>query len=389
MYSSIKLNKNDTTSLLIKGFYTPLSDSLNYKAQLTNFSVETIFPFLQSFSNGVSGKADGSVAITGTFANPCFIGKVDVKNARIGIDYTKVAYTFTHPVEFSHDSIVFRKITLRDNEKNTALLDGYITHQMFGNLKYHIGVKARKIEALKTTMADNSIFYGEAHCSGDVLITGAGEQIKLDMDVRTEDGTSIVIPLETPASASENSFIRFVDKNKKVSDRTDLPEQPENGFFEMNLNIAATPAAKIQILFNSTLGDVISGQGSGNLRMVYDKQGDFTMFGNYTIDKGDYLFTLQNVIGKKFKLEEGGTITWNGDPYEAIVGLNAVYNLKASVKDLLVNTYKNENTGRIPIECKINLSRKLLNPVLKFDILFPTADERTKDELQTIYQYPG
>jgi hypothetical protein len=382
LYSSIKLNKNDTTSLLIKGYYSSLSDSLNYKAQLTNFSLETIFPFLQSFSNGVSGKGDGSVAITGTFTNPCFIGKVDVKDARIGIDYTKVAYSFTHPVEFSHDSIVFRKITLRDNEKNTALLDGYITHQMFGNLKYHIGLKTKKIEALHTTLADNSLFYGEAHCSGDVLITGAGEQIKLDMDVRSEDGTNIVIPLETPASAAENNFIRFVDKNNKIVEKTEPPHEPENGFFEMNLNIAATPAAKIQILFNSTIGDVISGQGSGNLRMVYDKQGDFTMFGNYTIDKGDYLFTLQNVIGKKFKLEEGGTITWNGDPYEAIVDLNAVYNLKASVKDLLVDTYKNENTGRIPIECKINLSRKLLNPVLKFDILFPTADERTKDELQ-------
>jgi hypothetical protein len=116
--------------------------------------------------------------------------------------------------------------------------------------------------------------------------------------------------------------------------------------------------------------------------MVYDKLGHFTMFGNYTIDKGDYLFTLQNVIGKKFKLEEGGTISWNGDPYDAIVDLNAIYSLKASVKELLADTYKSENIGRIPIECKINLSRKLLNPNLKFDILFPTADERTKDELQ-------
>jgi hypothetical protein len=116
--------------------------------------------------------------------------------------------------------------------------------------------------------------------------------------------------------------------------------------------------------------------------MVYDAQDNFTMFGGYTIDKGDYLFTLQNVIGKKFKLEQGGTITWNGDPYEAIVDLNAVYNLKASIKNLLADTYKNENTSRIPVLCKINLSHKLLNPILKFDILFPTADERTKDELQ-------
>ena len=245
-----------------------------------------------------------------------------------------------------------------------------------------MGLTTKRIEALKTTLADNSLFYGTAHCSGDILITGAGDQVKLDINVRSEEGTQIVIPLETPASASENSFIRFVNHDTLSNAKPVEIAPPDEGTFEMNLNITATPAAKMQILFNSTLGDVISGQGSGNLRMVYDKQDNFTIFGNYTIDKGDYLFTLQNVIGKKFKLEEGGTITFNGDPYEALVDLNALYTLKASVKDLLVDTYKNENTGRIPVECKINLSRKLLNPALKFDIFFPTADERTKDELQ-------
>jgi hypothetical protein len=382
LYTSIRLNKKESTSLLIHGFYTPGSDSLNYNAKLTNFPVETIYPFLQSFSNGVSGWGNGSVSITGTLKNPSFIGKVDVREGKIGVDYTKVAYTFNHPVEFSHDSIIFRKIVLKDTDNNTALFNGFITHKMFGELKYHLGLTTNRITALKTTLADNSLFYGEAHCSGDVLITGAGAQIKMDLNVKTEEGTQIVIPLETPASASENNFIRFVKHDTLANNLPVVVKPPDKGSFEMNLDITATPAARIQILFNSSLGDAITGQGSGNLRMVYDKQDNFTMFGNYTISKGDYLFVLQNVIGKKFKLEQGGLITWNGDPYEANIDLNAVYNLKASIKSLLADTYKNDNSGRIPVECRINLSHKLLNPALKFDIVFPTADERTKDELQ-------
>jgi hypothetical protein len=382
LYTTIKLLKEDATSLLIKGFYTPANDSLHYDARLSDFSLQTIYPFLKSFSNGIGGTGNGSVAITGTFADPCFIGKVDIHEGKIGIDYTKVAYTFNQPVEFSHDSIVFRKITLLDSDHNTGVFDGYITHKMFGNLKYHMGLRTKKIEALKTTIADNSLFYGGAHCSGDILITGNDDQVRLDINVRSEDGTQIVIPLETPASATENNFIRFARPDTLVNNTPGSSSTDASGSFELYLNLTVTPAAKIQILFNSTLGDVISGQGSGNLRMVYDKQENFNMYGNYIIDKGDYLFTLQNVIGKKFKLEEGGTITWNGDPYEAIIDLNAVYNLKASIKNLLIDAYKNDNSARIPVECEINLSHKLLNPVLKFDILFPTADERTKDELQ-------
>lgn len=382
LYTAIRLNKQDTTSLQIKGYYSPESDSLNYKAQMTDFSVATIYPFLTSFSNGVSGKGNGKIDITGTFKDPCFIGKVDVKDAKIGIDYTKVAYTFNHAIEFADDSIVFRRITLKDSKNNTALLNGYLTHKMFNDFKYHLGVQTKKLEALRTTMADNSLFYGEAWCSGDILITGAGDQIKLDLNVKTEDGTQIIIPMETPSSVSEHDFIRFVGQETAANTVAVKPVTPDNSSFEMNLNLEATPTAKIQLHFNSTLGDVISGQGSGNLRMVYDRLGVFSIFGNYTIEKGDYLFTLQNVIGKSFKLDEGGTITWNGDPYEAIVDINAIFRLKASVKELLVDSYKNESTGRIPVECRINLSHKLLNPNLKFDISFPSADERTKDELQ-------
>jgi hypothetical protein len=53
IYTTIKLNKRDTTSLLISGYYALNCDSLNYQANLTDFPLETIFPFLRSFSNGV------------------------------------------------------------------------------------------------------------------------------------------------------------------------------------------------------------------------------------------------------------------------------------------------------------------------------------------------
>jgi hypothetical protein len=159
----------------------------------------------------------------------------------------------------------------------------------------------------------------------------------------------------------------------------------ETNNFEVDLNIIATPDAKIQMLFNSSIGDAINGQGNGNLRFIYDKESDFYIYGSYMIEKGDYMFVLQNVINKKFKIEQGGTVTWDGDIYGALVDINAVYTLKTSVAELLPYTNQTESSGRIPVECKINLSKKLFNPTVKFDISFPTADERTKAELQQYF----
>ncbi|MCE1199849.1 MAG: translocation/assembly module TamB, partial [Marinilabiliales bacterium] len=229
LYSTIMLNRNDTTSLFINGYYTPSTDSLHYRARFQDFHLESIFPFLTSFSNGVSGQANGIVNVTGTFDDPCFLGKVDLTNAKIGVDYTKVTYKFDHFIEFADDTIAFRKITLHDNENNTAILNGYITHKMFGKLKYNIGLKTNKIEVLKTSPADNSLFYGEAHAAGDLLITGAGEKVRLDANIVSQDGTQIYIPMETPAMASDNSFIRFVRKGEPVKPKEAEGEAPDNG----------------------------------------------------------------------------------------------------------------------------------------------------------------
>ncbi len=382
LYTSLELTKEKKPSFLVTGYIEPTEDTINLSARFDNFQMETLSPFLTSFANLVGGSGNGVVKIEGLLSKPYFRGKVDVKDGLIGIDYTKVAYTFNNPVEFSGDSILFRNMTLYDRENNSARFDGYITHKLFNKLTYNLSMNTQNILGLNTKPSENTMFYGLAHCSGDVKITGAGQNVKLDMSLTSQPETQIYIPLESAITATDYDFIRFINPDTLSKKSEPIKRVISRDGFEMNLDIQATPDAKIQINFGSSIGDVIYGQGSGNLRLIYDKLDNFYIYGNYEIEKGDYLFTLQNVIGKKFKLEEGGTIAWDGDPYGANIDLNAVYKLKASVYDLLLDTYQGDNTRRIPVECKINLSKKLLNPNIKFDILFPTADERTKDQLQ-------
>jgi len=103
--------------------------------------------------------------------------------------------------------------------------------------------------------------------------------------------------------------------------------------------------------------------------------------------EGDYLFTLQNVINKKFNIKRGGTILWNGEPYDANVDFEAIYNLKTSLNSLVIDTtyYTNKDyyKKRIPVECQVYLTEKLMNPNIKFDINLPTADEEAKTLIKT------
>ena len=380
--SSLVLMKDSKAGFELKGFYKPESDSIDYRTSFNDYPLESLLPILRSFSNKIEGLGNGQVSITGRLSEPKFNGKVAVTNAKIGIDYTKVVYYLNDTVRFSGDSIIFKNISVSDIENNKARFNGVITHNLFNHMTYNMFVSTSNIIALNTTGSDNPLFYGQAHASGMVRISGRVASVRMDISLTTKPGTQINVPLENPESVSNYDFIRFVNPDTLHQQSRAIQKIDNSGEFEMYLDVTATPDAKVQMIFNSTVGDAINGFGSGDLKFNYDKEGNFFIYGDYKIDKGDYMFTLQNVLVRKFRIEQGGLISWNGDPYGAIVDLNAVYTLKAPINYLLLNNSQNDNTRRIPVECRINLSRKLLNPVVKFDINFPTADERTKDELQ-------
>ena len=380
--TTLQLVKDSKTGFDLKGYYQPGSDSLNYHTSFNDYPLETLLPILGSFANKVEGRGNGVVDITGKLSEPKFNGKVAVTNAKIGIDYTKVTYSLNDTVRFSGDSINFKNILVSDSEKNKARFNGVITHNLFNHMTYDMTATTDNILVLNTAPADNNYFYGLAHGAGSIKIYGKIADIRLDIMLKSKPGTQINVPFENPESVNEYDFIRFISADTLQQKNTQIARNPNSGSLEINLDIAATPDAKVQLLFRSTVGDAINGYGSGDLRFKYDKEGNFLMYGDYKIEKGDYIFTLQNVLLKKFHIVPGGLISWNGDPYGAIVDLDALYTIKAPINYLLLNYNQNDNSRRIPVQCKINLSKKLLNPAVKFAIDFPTADERTKDELE-------
>ena len=57
--------------------------------------------------------------------------------------------------------------------------------------------------------------------------------------------------------------------------------------------------------------------------------------GDYTIVDGNYLFSMQNIITKRFGMDKGSTITWTGNPTDARLNISAVYKLRAAPYDLI------------------------------------------------------
>jgi hypothetical protein len=95
------------------------------------------------------------------------------------------------------------------------------------------------------------------------------------------------------------------------------------------------------------------------------------------------MFTLQNVLNKRFVINPGSTIRWDGNPYDAIIELNAAYKLKTSLYDLVKatmdETEAQKYVRRIPVNCNLLLSDRLLKPAIQFEIETPSAQNNNQD----------
>jgi hypothetical protein len=145
--------------------------------------------------------------------------------------------------------------------------------------------------------------------------------------------------------------------------------------YNISLQMRVTPDAQIILVMDPVGGDRIRAYGSGHLRMDYGSaNNDLKMYGTYVLDRGDYNFTLQDVIIKDFSIKSGSEIAFNGDPYGAQLNIQAIYSLNANLSDLDESFLQDKDLNRtnVPVHALMKVSGDIRQPEIGFDLEFPT-----------------
>jgi hypothetical protein len=378
-------NFNGEKNLDINGYYNPASRLLNLTCLTNKLSLKPLNPLLQSFASDITGVATGKIILTSKPGSIVLNGAVLADNSTIKIDYLQTRYKMTDSVRFDRKGINFNNVKLTDERGNNAVLNGTVYHRNFKEITANLSVGFTDCMVLNTRPKDNDLFYGTTFATGVTTIRSSKDgTLSFDISAKSGRNTRFYIPLNTALSVSDVSFVSFADNNSKTNDSLTTairmtPVTPKTTGMDINMDLQVTPAAEVQLIFDMTVGDVMKANGSGDLHLSLDKKGDFRITGDYVIDHGDYLFTLQNILNKPFSVENGGRIIFNGDINNAEIDLKAIYKLRANPADIMPDAVSNE---KIPVECQINLSGKLFNPKIAFDIYLPTADEKTRTYLR-------
>lgn len=370
------------------------NDSLYIEGDLKEVSLKFLRLYIGNIMHDNTGTVSGNVKAYGKFNQIGLEGKAFAKDFGFGIDYLKTFYTLTDTVILTPTTIQLKKTPVFDTEGNKAIVNGILHHRGFRDFKFDVNVNCDNFIALNTREQDNSIYYGKAYADGPVRIYGTPNEVNFFIDLKTRPNTKLTIPLGNSATASNSDFITFIKKEEELSAielkrqrrekmRTIEENKKSKTQLNLDLNIEATKDAVVQLIMDARQGDMIKGTGNGKIRLTYSsKESGMNMYGSYEILKGEYFFTIQSLISRKFDIMGGSLLRWTGSPYDAIIDINAKYALNTSLNEILDDP--NLRSTLTPVHCLLNLTGTLRRPNIKFDLNLPNSDADLTSRLKSV-----
>ena len=353
------------------------------------FPLTPFNPLAEGILSDIRGEVNGTARIRGDLRNPEMDGTLTLNNAGLGIPYLNVNYDLNPAaqVRLFQQTFEFMDVGLTDTQERTrASLRGTISHAEFKEWTLNLDVATldERFLILNTEYDEDELYYGTAFVNGTGRIFGSTRALNIKFDGASARGTTLKIPISDVASVGDYSFINFIEKDERQIIEGQRTLREYEGL-ELEFDLIVTPDAEVEIVVDQRTGSSLKGTGEGIIFMEINTNGKFNMWGDFVVVTGQYRLKYGGVIDKTFLVRPGGTINWDGDPLEAILNMEAVYELNANPAPLLDNT---GYTRRIPTEVVVRLTDELEQPTVGFDIQFPGTSSIVKSELEYRLQDP-
>lgn len=388
--------EKDTQNLYAVGSFNTESSALDVDVTLEDYPMSFFEYIIEEGISGTRGTTDINAKVFGTLDDLKMSGKSLVKNAGTRVDYIGAYYQILdQTVLIDENFIDFSNVELVDEMGNTADVAGGLRHDFLADIKADLRISSPYFIGLNTSAVDNPMYYGLGVGDIDMTFQGPFEAIDIRVTGILEGPSKLAIPLATTAYELDQSFIVFSNQDtleKKNEESLAEILKAQGADFEMNLTF--TPDAVVSIIYDEANGNILEGNGEGNLRIGVKRDGAFTAYGNFDILGGNYLYTAYGLIAKPFVIRNGGTVTWTGDPLNATLDVVAEYpGLRAPLTNFLseyggASIPTSDLSVRRDIDLSLILQGALFEPSINFDIDFPslTGTMRTlaQDKVRTL-----
>lgn len=352
---------------------------MTFDIRLKDFSLAMAKPLVSSFSSHVDGKLSGDFSVTGTVNNPLILGDAFVEDGSLKVDITNVTYRIADSIRLYNNTVTLKDFVIRDPQSNIALANGTIELTPEQELVLNLGVTTDNLMVLDRKSGEQ--FYGRLFASADGRVTGPVNHLNIDVRARTNPGCELTVPISYQQSVKSQNYISFV--NDEPVDETHGEDKERRTDFDLELDLNITPDVKLNLPMDfKEVGVNVGATGAGDLHLNLNGNGSPQVLGNYVISSGLMKVGLFSVYEKRFTIENGSNLNFQGNLPDARFDLQAVYSQRVNLSTLTGSLSSIDNTQKnLQVDNIISISGTLRDPKIGFDLRLPKADQSVEEEV--------
>ena len=361
-----------------------------------------LFFFRYIFEERVSrvrGHTAGRLHIGGSLRDPVFDADLEIVDGGVTLPLFGLRYQAEGPVQVDRRGIHINRLVVEDDD-GRGTVEGSILFNDYQYFSFDLAAQLEGLTVINVSQARDLPFYGTIRGSGPLRLTGPLSDATLrSTAARTTPDSELFIPVTAEVAQEESGFIVFADSTSsaalktRVSRRQNiLADRPEGvpSFVEglnLDLNVTAPEASTVHLVFDPVVGDVVTVVGRGRIQLQRT-EGDFSVYGRFRATSGTYLFTAGEVFVRRFSIA-AGTITWDGDPTNARLDLNAEYRTRATPSGL---PGFQDVQGRIPVTVLLDITGRVATPRVDLGLSLTRSEQRNlvgSESLDAILNQPA
>ena len=386
----VNLSGSDN-KLTAKGYYIPDggNNSININTDIQSLSMKTIEAFSMGQLSETAGTITGNMSVQGASDNPQITGELTFNNVFVKPAVLNNRFELKHEtIKLKDDGLYFNSFTLLDVSKNSTTIDGTVKMKQFKDFVFDLSINSNDFLIINTTIKDNKEYFGRMIIDSKIDINGPLTLPVVNARFKMKKGSNFtfVVPQEKLTTDKGEGVVGFVNtmKPNSILDEPGEKAVPKTGFsgFDLSSVIEIDKDATLRLLMDPSTTDSLVVKGEAALSLTMDRSGKMSLTGAYNLDEGSYLISFESIIKKRFRINSGSTIIWNGDPLDADININATYSVRASPIDLVADqmsglsevdasAYKQKFTFWV----QLKLRGEILHPEISFEIQLLPKDK--------------
>ena len=384
------------SSIMAEASLTPATNELQASMQLDRFELGYAEHFLNTIFHEFSGSLSGEIRLDGKMKDLRLSSQdLWLDDGRLTLDFTRVPYLVNGPLSLDKKGLHFQDMYITDGEGGAGTVTGGILMSLshLDDIRMDTHVKIKDMRAIALPRGVNPLAFGDVYATGQVDITGPMNKLTLSIDATSAKSGEFHLPLGSSSSGNNRELLTFRDagpaqeedpyEQMMAAARQTRKQQSDFRFFA---RIKATPELKVCI----EIGDdnSLNAVGTGTVELESrSAQGTFTLGGDYTIQDGNFHFSVLGLVSRNFTIQDGSAIRFNGDVWDTDLDVKGRYTTKASLSNLLPSFEDAESSGglssRRTVHCGINITGKIRNPEVDFDIEVPDLSPIAQGQVES------